>query len=50
MEIQPDYRDLLKLFNGNKVEYTGRDQFIKNKRAKGGKIDLADIELLREEA
>jgi hypothetical protein len=40
MEIQQDFRDLLELFNTNKVEY------IMNKRATGRKKDLADLEAL----
>lgn len=32
-----------------KVNYIGRDQFIKNKRATGRKKDLADLEMLGEE-
>ena len=38
MEIQQDFRDLLKLFNSNKVEYI----------IVGRKKDLADIEALDE--
>jgi len=38
MEIQQDFRDLLELFNSNKVEYI----------IVGRKKDLADIEALAE--
>ena len=38
MEVQPDFRDLLELFN-----------FIANKRALGRKKDLADLEAIGED-
>ena len=43
MEIQPDLKDLLGLFNAHGVEY------IINKKAVGRKKDLADLEALGEE-
>jgi hypothetical protein len=44
MEAQKDFKELLELFNGHKVE-----QYITNKRATGRKKDLADLEALGEE-
>lgn len=44
MEIQSDFRDLLELFNKNKVEYV----IVINKRSVGRKKDLADLEALSE--
>ena len=59
MEVQPDFRELLALFNANQVDYMvigdipvyyiGREQFTANKRATGRKRDLADLEALGEE-
>ncbi len=64
MEVQPDFRDLLELFNKHQVEfmlvggyalafhsvsYIGRDQFVSNKKATGRQKDLADLEALGEE-
>ena len=53
MEVQPDFRDLLKLLNEHKVDYLivgGRNEYIKNKRSAGRKKDLADLEALGEES
>jgi hypothetical protein len=45
MEIQPDFKELLGLFNAQ----VGREQFIINKKAAARKKDLADLEALGEE-
>lgn len=42
MEVQPDFRDLLELFNAHGVDYL-------NKRALGRKKDLADLEAIGED-
>jgi len=42
MEVQPDFRELLALFNA-------LEEFIANKNAVGRKKDLADLEALGEQ-
>jgi hypothetical protein len=42
MVTQPDFKELLGLFNAHRVE------FVKNKRASGRHRDLADLEALGE--
>ena len=46
MEVQPDFKDLLGLFNAYKVKYIGLNEFIINKRTIGRKKDLSDLEAL----
>ena len=54
MNVQPDFRELLALFNERKIEYIivgaylGLDQYTQNKRATGRKKDLADLDALGE--
>jgi len=44
MEVQQDFKELLRLFNAN----DGCDEFIENKRAIGRMKDRADLEALGE--
>ena len=53
MEVQKDFKELLELFGSRKmidvdVYYLGREQLVRNKRALGRKIDLADLDTLGE--
>lgn len=53
MEVQPDFREQLALFNAHEgdipVYFIGREQFISNKKALGRKKDFADLEAFGEE-
>jgi len=56
MEVQPDFKYLLELFNAHNVKYMsvgdlpvkyiGLNEFIINKRTTGRKKDLSDLEAL----
>ncbi len=61
MEIQQDFKELLKLLNAHNVEYVivgayalafhgvpRKDELISNKKIRGRTKDLADIEALEE--
>ncbi len=47
MNTQPDFEELLKLLEQNKVNFIGKTDLIKNKKASGRPQDELDAKTLR---